>query len=782
MIAARARAIGLAAVLAVAAAGAQEAPAAPPESPEPAPPPAEVSAEEAPEASTETPAEAPPEAVDLDRIAFEFRVPETRGGGVVTGTAGAVETIGESTAELTGGVEIRYRNQRFRADHVVLHRDAMTLEAEGDVVFDQGSRRLAAARADFDLVTETGSFWHASAYAEPDQYLRGELLVKTGENTFEIRDGVVTSCTGDPTPDWSLRVSSAEVELGGYAHLKNARMRMKKLPLFYWPYLIWPAKTERSSGFLIPNVGYSPSRGGQLGIAYYQVMGPSADLTLMLDGWETTWAGAGAELRYQPTEGTSGRILGYLLSNRDLEQDEWRAIWKHTTTDLPLGLRGVINVNHYSDFEFYREFQRSEGENTRSNIYSNAFLSGNRGAQSFSMIVDQRESFLSGGRTSTQRQLPEVTYGVRKLRLGRSQLYFSLDTTASYLSTQTDDSFDVSYGRFDVAPQLTLPLRVAPWISVALSGGGRTTWWGESLPGTVVDEETGTAVRVCDDGPIAEGQVFCGDSLSRTFTTAQADIVGPSFSKIFDSPGGAFEKFKHVIEPRFKYRYVGEFDEQRRVYRFDEIDSFSTSRTGSVELVNRVLAKPSDPTRGGAFEILSFSLAQNFSFVDEQPLQRSSDGSRTSRESPIVASLRVSPSRTFDLQARAVWSTLFAELASTSLSVRAKGERAGLDVTWYTNYNPELGRETSDQTRFGFNLDVIKDRLRLSGQVNYDLLTSEVQQQRYFLRYTSQCWDVLLEGREQTTSRFVTRDYRFLLNLKNVGSFLDVNGGTRERF
>ncbi|MCM2268563.1 MAG: LPS assembly protein LptD [Thermoanaerobaculia bacterium] len=736
----------------------------------------------APAASAADAAAAEP-VVDLDRIAFEFRVPAERGGGTVTGTAGAIETQGELEAVLTGGVEVRYRNQRFTAERVVLHRDTMTLEAEGDVVFDQGPRRVAAQRADFDLATETGSFWNASAYAEPDQYFQGDVVTKTGENTFEIQDGVLTSCTGDPTPDWSLRIARADVEMGGYAHLTHARLRMKKLPMFYWPYLIWPAKTERSSGFLIPNIGYSPSRGVQLGIAYYQVLGPSADLTLTLDGWEQTWAGAGAEFRYQPTEGTKGAIRGYMLEDRDRGQREWRGIWNHTTTDLPGGLRGVVSVNDYSDYDFFREFQRSEGENTRRYIYSNAFLSGDWGAQSFSMIVDQRETFLSADRTSTQRQLPEINYRVRKLKLGRSPLYFTLDSTASYLSSQTDERFDVTYGRFDIAPQLTVPLRVAPWLSVSMSGGGRTTWWGDSLPFTVVDPVDGTSTRMCDDGPAADDEVYCGDALSRSYGTAQVDIVGPTFSRIFDSPGGAFSKLKHVIEPRFNAGYVGDFDEQQRVSRFDEIDSFSTSRLGTVTLVNRVLAKPTDESRGGAFEVFSLSLAQSFSFDDEQPLQRSSDGLQTSKESPIFATLRFSPSRVFDLQARATWSTLFADLQSTSLSVRAKGERAGLDVTWYTNYNAERGTKGSDQARFGFNVDLVPKRLTLSGQVNYDLLSSEIQQQRYFLDYKSQCWSVLIEGREQTTSSYTARDYRFLLSLKNVGTFLDINGGqSTDRF
>jgi len=770
-----------AALLVAGAAGAQTEPTEPTDPTAPPKLPVESLPEAPAEVAPQPPAPPPPTPAELalaaGRIAFEFRVPAERGGGRIAGSAGAIETRGELEATLSGGVEIQYRDMTFRAERVVVHRDTMTVEAEGDVVFDQGSRRVAAQRADFDLATETGSFWNASAFASPDQYFWGEVVTKTGEDTYEIRDGVLTSCAGDPTPDWSLRVARANVRVGGYAHLRHAALRMKKVPMLYWPYMIWPAKTERSSGLLIPNIGYTETRGVYLGLAYYQVMGPSADLTLQLDGYEQTYAGAGAELRYAPTEGTRGAASYYLLADRDAEQEEWRAVWSHRTEDLPWGLRGVIDVNDYSDYDFFREFQRTEGENTRRFLYSTAFLSGNWGPQSLSLIVDDRETFLSGGRSSTQRQLPEASYRLRKLKLGKSQLYLSLDSTASYLQTETAGLFDTTYGRFDIAPELTLPLRVATWMSVAFNASGRATWWGESVPVTVVDEETGESLRLCGDTEVAADVIFCGESLTRTYPAAQLDVVGPSFSRIFDSPGGRFSRFKHLIEPRFSYGYVGDFDEQDRVPRFDEIDRFGSSEVATVSLFNRVLAKPSDAEQGGAFEILSLELSQAFSMRDDQPLQRSRDGLTTSKESAIFGRLRYRPSRIFDLQARASWSTLYSTLASTSLSARGKGERAGFSLTWYTNYDAELDERRSDQARLAVDLALLPRRLSIGGQVNYDLLASEVLQESFWISYKSQCWSVLVEAREQTTSSYVARDIRFLLSLKNVGTFLDLNGG-----
>ncbi len=714
-----------------------------------------------------------------EQITFELKIPVDRGGGAVAGSAGSLETLGETDAVLSGGVEIRYKDLKITAASMVLHRAEMTVEAEGDVVFDRGPDRIGAQRVDLDLVTRTGTFWEATAYVDPDFHFSGSVISKVGENDYEVQDGVFTSCAGDATPDWSFGLTRAKVTIGGYARIHNATMKVKKLPVFYWPYMLWPAKTERTTGLLVPNVGYSRQRGAYLGLAHYQVLGPSWDNTLFVDLWEQDYAGLGDEVRYRPSEGTRGQLTAYALYESVDEQTEWRLRWNHETTGLPWGLRGVVSVEQYSDFDFFREFERAEKDNTRRFLYSNAFVSGSWGAQSLNIMVDQRETFLGGGDTVEQRQLPEVEYRLRKLKLGRAPLYLSVDSTVSFLQSMKEDSYDVGYGRFDIKPELTLPVKVAPWFSLAVTAGGRATWWGDSVPETRQDPETGLNLRFCDSDPAAPGQVFCGEDLTRFFPTAEIEMVGPTFSRIFDnSEESHFSKYKHIVEPRWSYGYVGDFDEQGRVNRFDEIDGFSSNHIGGFALVNRLLAKPSDPEQGGAFEILSFELAQALSFDQDKPLQSSRDGSRTRAESGISGRLRFNPSRAFSLEAKAVYSTLFSGLDSTSLSGRADFGRLDLNLTWFTRWDAETGETRSDQARLGFGLDIVPRRLNFKGQVNYDLEAAEIQQQRYFLTYQSQCFGFALEWREQVTSSYRTSDYRFSITLKNVGTFLDVTGGS----
>jgi hypothetical protein len=300
-----------------------------------------------------------------------------------------------------------------------------------------------------------------------------------------------------------------------------------------------------------------------------------------------------------------------------------------------------------------------------------------------------------------------------------------------------------------------------PWLSVSVTAGERITWYEDSLS--------------------EDGSGFGGGSLTRTFPTADARIVGPSFSRVFDKSLGSFAKFKHIFEPQWAYFYVGEFDEQARVPTFDEVDGLRSSNVWGYALVNRLLAKPKDEdSLGGTREILSFEISQGFSLDDQQPLQTSRDGTMTSQEGPLGFSLRFNPSLVVSLEARAQYSTLFSNLSSTSLSTNFAAGRHNFGLSWYTRYNPELGEETSDQIRVGAKLELLPERLTYGVQVSYDVLADFVQSTYHALIFNGQCWGLRLEY-AQLNSRFGqdNYDFRFALSLKNVGTFLDLTGGSR---
>jgi LPS-assembly protein len=720
-------------------AGAQWHPIQPPELPEARPEAAAPGAETAP-------AEPRP-----DRITFRLPFPEDKGGGEAAGSADLLDFERDRQAVLTGDVEIRYQDIELHAQRVWVDLGTKVVTAEGDVILDQGPRRLAGRTLTFDLDTKTGTLTEASAHVTPDYYFRGTEVSKVGPDTYTVTDGVFTSCDGD-SPEWSFRLGRARVDVEGYARVHNASMRVKKLPVFYTPYLLWPAKTERTSGLLIPNLGYSETRGSYVGLAYYQVLGRSYDTTFYLDHYGEGFAGVGNDFRYQPTEGTAGEARGYLIRDLDLDEDRWKLELDHVTDDLPYGMRGVVTLRRFSDFDFFRDFERNFDRVSQRFEESRGFVSGNWGPHLVNLQVTDRETFI-GDTTTIDRRLPELEYRLRSTQIGSTPLVARLESSAAFLSVDRSETYRSDYGRVDLAPELSLPLRPAPWMSVAVSGGGRLTWYGDTL------DETGST--------------FTGEQRTRSFPVAGAEIIGPSLARVFDGSLGGFGRFMHIVEPRFTYSYSGEVDDQQQIPSFDSIDRVGSANFGRVSLINRLKAKPKEES-GSSLEIASFELARAYSFDSERPFE-SGDG-RDSQAGPIEATLRVNPSQDFNLRATATYSGLFSQLLSTSLSSGVDFDRARFDLRWNSRYQGATGETLSDQLRFYTSLRILPDRLTLQASVDYDIEQSLLQEQRYFVDWVSQCYGIRFELRQLDLVDRQETDYRVAFTLKNVGTFLDLTG------
>ncbi|MEM8962065.1 MAG: LPS assembly protein LptD [Acidobacteriota bacterium] len=740
-------------------------------------------------------------AVDEDRITFDVRLDDSRGGGTVKGAAGSFELQEEEWLTASDGLVLRYKDIVLRADRARIDIPSNTLVAEGNITLDQGPQRLTGESLEYDLDTQTGRLTNATAYVHPDYYFYGSEISKVGPQDFTVLDGTFTSCSAE-VPPWDIRLSRANITLDDYAHIYNARIRAKRLPLLYVPYIVWPTVTDRASGFLIPKPGFSENKGAYLGLAYFQTFGRSADATFYADLYSEEFFGVGAEVRYRPSERTTGTIRGFVIDEPDMFDrmetfgsqidptltDEGETRWKleyfhETVWDK---WKAVVAFQDFSDFDYQQDWERSLRNQTRPDIYSYAFLNGDFGQQSVSVLVDRRERISSSGLDDIRHQLPEITYNLRPTKLvdGAVPIYLSVASSLNYFALDIADT-NLDYGRFDALPLFTAPLSELPWLSVTVSAGARFTHYTDSLSEDLSE--------------------VSGESLNRTFGTGSVEVVGPSFARIYENEIGRFSKFKHIIEPQITYTYVDEFDDQARVLRFDTIDTLQLRNDVVVAIVNRIIAKPKDESEGGAYEIASFSLAQAYNFDNRFPGQVSnnlcfgqgfdplSDCPDSTQEGPLLAAFRFNPSTFTSLRADATYNTLFNEFQAVSLSGGIGwSANSGIGVTWYRNLTLDFfddgslnSQVTNDQLQLFTKFELVKDRLFFDSEVSYDIELSEVLQQRHFLRYESQCYGLSLEVRQSTFGNnrianpdFETTDVRLSLSLKNVGTFLDISGGT----
>ena len=852
-----------------------------------------------------------------EKISFSLPFPADQGGGQVRGEAEQLDYQEDGSALLVGGVIIRYQDITISAIQVSVDLQEKMVEARGNVIVDQGPSRITGATATFDLTTKTGTLTQASAALEGDLFFSGESLSKTSEQTYRIENGVFTACQG-VVPPWSFRAKSAEIEVDGYARIKQASMRVKSMPVFYLPYILWPTKTDRSSGLLVPKAGSSSDRGGYLGLAYYKTFGRSYDATIYADLWTKDFLALGTEFRYNPSDKTIGKLQGYSIWDPETDEQEWKIQWNHQTRSLPFGLRGVLHYEDYSDFGFFRRLERRLNDNSKNAVYASGFVNGSWGNHSFNLLVDRRQDF-SKERDKETQQLPELQYKLRSTQIGRLPVYFSLDTGANYFSVDKSELYQGEYGRFDFSPKLKIPLSSWPWLAASITLGERFTWY----------EDTVTA-----EGPLQ----FRGDPLSRSVPYVTAEFIGPSFSKVFEDRPGAFEKLKHIVEPRFDYHYAETYEDQKFVPDFDEVDTTIAGHQGRVALINRLLGKPrakppslslvdpedrnrvltvepaseatavessEDPetaialpslevdkelvapvvsfaplpeytvdaeearteglvklrlrveedghvsdaeilkglpmglgisaqskvtewrfepaTLNGVPVAVFYEYNVNFSVagvqIEPAPVEVSDTSSReiasfeVSRlysfddtfleqgvrpvESTVLegedpppgelvgsswglwrTSFIANPSSRFRMQLDLDYSGLFAELtrirASGTVGFKG-GNRVGF--SWSPSYEAVSGATLSDQAALSFTWAIIPKRLTLRSAINYDIEGSLIQDQRHFLTYKGSCYTFKLEYHQSKNALSTRSDYLFSVDLKNVGTFLDINGG-----
>jgi hypothetical protein len=241
---------------------------------------------------------------------------------------------------------------------------------------------------------------------------------------------------------------------------------------------------------------------------------------------------------------------------------------------------------------------------------------------------------------------------------------------------------------------------------------------------------------------------------------------------VFASGIGKYEKVKHLIEPRFEYRYLTTPTDTLRIPIFDEVDSTpqDANRVRMV-LANRLLGRGGEGI--GTRELASFEITQDYSFDAHL---NSDDFGRTSQLGPLGMSLRLTPTVGSGFDARMSYDTLNKNLFSTSIAAAVQRPIGMLNLTWYQNYNPRSGDRISSQMRTLIGFRKTDFPLDFRVHLAYDIVNSSLSDQRYQVNYKGSCWNVAAEYRDTKLGAFPTREFLVIFGLKGVGSLPQIRG------
>ncbi|MBZ5628876.1 MAG: LPS assembly protein LptD [Acidobacteriia bacterium] len=503
---------------------------------------------------------------------------------------------------LRGEVEIRFRCFVLRADEITYNAASGELTAEGHLVFDGGphDEHLEADHGAYNVRTDSGKFYEVRGTtgarfrgrqvlltSSNPFFFSGALVEKDGPDHFVVHHGVVTSCEL-PHPKWTFEAQRITVDVGEEARMYHSTFRLGGVPIFYFPYVRHPVdKLGRQTGFLIPTIGQSSSKGTILGDAIYWAISPSMDATLGAEYYSHRgWAQHGA-FRARPSD-TSYFNLNYFgvldrgIGSPKVDQggEDIRA---NGEVRLPHGFRAVADIDYLSSFVFRLGFAETFTLAVNSEVRSNAFVSHAYQGYFFNLAASRYQNFQSTTRGDlvTILHAPSLDLGSVDHPLGRSPFYWSYDAAVQGVSRREPQFVTAPLvGRLDVEPRLSLPLNRAGWSfrpEVAL----RDTYYTQRLATTGVPQ-SGIGALI-------------DRSLNRRALEITAELRPPSLSRIFEKKVKD-HILKHTIEPRVIYRYVAGVDNFPAIIRFDARDILSNTSELEFGMIHRLYAKGTKST------------------------------------------------------------------------------------------------------------------------------------------------------------------------------------------
>lgn len=613
-----------------------------------------------------------------------------------------------------GEAEVRYQGITLYAEHIEIDTKTKDVLAVGSVVLHVAKRDSSASppasgapapsespapdqvinadRLEFNLDTAEGRMEKASGLIQPTLSFKAETverkagLDRMGRMSF-------TTCT-QPTPRWKFSSARAEWKPNDYVTMRGAVFSIKGLPVFYWPYLRYPLDETRSTGFLMPELGYSGSKGLFYSQSFFWAIARNQDATFQLDLYSRRGTGGGAEYRYLFDGGTAGALnLFYFKFKPDetgaipARADAYIVRWNHNQT-LPGGFTLAAAVDYQSSFDFLREFDNSFQRATVSNRRSQVFLSKSWTKLSLSVRTSQFETYFPEyggpqGNSIITRYLPQISLASYKLKLA-GPLYVSF--AGGFSRWQYGWKTDYDAGRAlktqsaAFAPVLSLPWSALPWLSASFAVGGNFNYYWQTY---AVDPNTG-------------GRFIADDPMLAMNYGLTSEIIGPVFYRIFELKSGA--RIKHLIEPSLAYRFDSPVADRDRIIT---ASGYFLYHQLSYGITNHVYVK--DPTPEGELvaavsgppprEVLTWGVRQTYYLAPETgPLSYYQVDGLPPRFSEISSYLRFFPAGSYSLDVSASFNPYYSTLSSLRLgaSIGLPTDNWFFTVSWFKSINAWL--------------------------------------------------------------------------------------------
>ncbi|HEV2397818.1 MAG TPA: LPS assembly protein LptD [Candidatus Sulfotelmatobacter sp.] len=506
--------------------------------------------------------------------------------------------------KLRGDAEIHYRDYILRADELTYNSATGEATANGHFTVDGGPNddHLKASHGTYNVIAETGSFYDVTATtglrftgsrtvltSSAPFAFSGKRVEKTSSDHYVVYDGSITTCEL-PHPYWKFQARKVVVDVGGNASIYHSDFWLHGFPVFYFPYATHPvAREARHSGFLVPSAGRSSTKGTIVGDSFYWAINRSMDGMIGGEYYSKRGSSQRGEFRARPSD-TSYIDLNYFgVVDRGIEvgTPTGAQLLREGGQEVRLvgagnfyGFRAVSDVDYLSSFIFRLAFNEVFTQAINSEVKSQLFLSKAHNGFFFGGAVERYQNFFQTADSKGVLSNPPAFDSIRILHtpsidassvdrhIRNWPLVWSFDTSLSGLS-RSEPGFHTNnlLARMDFSPEVALPVQFHGWDFRPSLRFHETYYSEEFANGGIQDAAT-----------------------NRHALDTAVEIRPPTLEKIF-SKEFLGRKWKHVIEPHIRYRFVTGVNDFANVLKFDERDILSDTNELEYDVVTRLYAK-----------------------------------------------------------------------------------------------------------------------------------------------------------------------------------------------
>ena len=547
----------------------------------------------------------------------------------------------KGVSRLRGNVNIRRDAQQLRADDVLYDHSGDSAALRGEIDFWDDALYLRSDGGDLDLERRSGLFANADYYLYNTR-ARGRadrLFIDVGEVT-EGKNMDFTTCD-PPRPGWDIdsdvwKVSARELRLNHETDRgtgKHVLLTIKKIPVFYSPYMSFPLSDARKTGFLTPFFGASTNGGAELHTPFYWNIAPNFDATLTPRMITDRGLMAMGEFRYLTKTMRGGLNLEYLPDDEVFGRDRSLIQFGHRQR-LPGRGRLRLGYNRVSDLRYFEDLSAHLGLSSQRFLSRHADIdySGRHWSLTTRLRDYQTVDQTLAATSKPYKQLPRVRFNYRP-PVGRRGVNLRLNSEVVYFDRRGEvgAGFNITGMRADFFPTLRFPYRGEGAYFVPAVGLRYTQY---SLQGA------GALFKSSPSRVLPVVSVNSGLFLDR-------------YTNLFNRP------YLHTLEPRLRYLYVPDKSQSHLpvfdtgVYnisynslfardRFTGADRMGDTNEFTAALTSRLIDRATGKETG------FFRIAQSYYLADRDVIRHRVSGDQvvadgaafTDSYSPVFAELR----------------------------------------------------------------------------------------------------------------------------------------------